>query len=116
MVKDNSKWWKHLFSFSGRASRLEYNLVILCSWIPMIILAIDVYHTHKLLALTGTTDKLDEEMQMDLDIEMTDKFFSDYMKAGEEGFPYRIVEEKGKTRLNIDFPGGTLVLTRDEKK
>lgn len=68
------------------------------------------------LALTGTTDKLDKEMQMDLDIEMTDKFFSDYMKAGEEGFPYQIEEGKGKTRLKIDFPGGTLVLTRDEKK
>lgn len=34
MVKDNSKWWTHIFSFSGRASRLEYNLVIVCSWIP----------------------------------------------------------------------------------
>lgn len=50
MVKDNSKWWKHLFSFSGRASRLEFNLVILCSWIPLIILGMDVFHTHKLFA------------------------------------------------------------------
>lgn len=68
------------------------------------------------LTLTGTTDKLSEESQMNLEIEMTDKFFSDYMNAGEEGLPYRIVKEKGKTRLEIDFPGGKVQLTRDEEK
>lgn len=68
------------------------------------------------LELTGTTDKLSEEMQMDLEIEMTEKFFNDYRKAGESGIPYSIVKEKGKTRLEIDFPGGSLMLSRDEKK
>lgn len=67
------------------------------------------------LTLTGMTDKLDEEMQMDLEIEMTEKFFNDYMKAGETGFPYRITKEKGKMCLEIDFPGGALQFTRNDE-
>lgn len=43
---DNSKWWKHLLTFKGRASRTEYNLICLACILPLgiAIYGMKAYH------------------------------------------------------------------------
>lgn len=36
VYRDNSKWWNHILLPIGRASRLEFNLILLCLAAPLI--------------------------------------------------------------------------------
>lgn len=47
-IINNSKWWTHLFTTKGRASRLEYNLICLIVVCPLFLFLWNMMtsHTH----------------------------------------------------------------------